>query len=125
MVERNPIVIAALVATAVASGVALARTTAARIGNGVVVIKTNLAYQGGTAAGTGMVLTSSGEILTNNHVIRGASRPILARGPLSAAAPRAKQPPDGVGVPSRTRAHPCFQNCPQGNAPPKRAFQRL
>jgi S1-C subfamily serine protease len=65
---------AALVAIAVASGVALARTTASRIGSGVVVIKTSLAYQGASAAGTGMVLTSSGEILTNNHVIRGATK---------------------------------------------------
>ena len=37
------------------------------------VIDTNLAYQGEQAAGTGMVLTSSGEVLTNNHVIRGAT----------------------------------------------------
>ena len=43
------------------------------IGTGVVVIETNLGYQGGQAAGTGMVLTSSGEVLTNNHVIRGAT----------------------------------------------------
>jgi S1-C subfamily serine protease len=39
---------------------------------GVVVVSTTLAY-GGNAAGTGIVLTSSGEVLTNNHVIRGAS----------------------------------------------------
>ena len=72
---RSPaIVIAALVAVAVASSAALARTTAARIGNGVVVIRTNLAYEGASAAGTGRVLTSSGEILTNNHVIRGATK---------------------------------------------------
>ena len=68
------LVIAALVATAIASGVAIARTTAAGIGNGVVVIKTTLGYQDSRAAGTGMVLTSSGEILTNNHVIRGATK---------------------------------------------------
>src|SRR5690349_3045174 len=43
------------------------------VGSGVVVIDTNLAYQDGAAAGTGMVLTSSGEILTNNHVIAGAT----------------------------------------------------
>src|SRR5438034_6622116 len=29
--------------------------------------------QGATAAGTGIVLTSNGEVLTNNHVIRGAT----------------------------------------------------
>jgi S1-C subfamily serine protease len=68
------VVVVALVATVLASGVALARGTAARIGNGVVVIKTTLAYESSTAAGTGMVLTSSGEILTNNHVIRGATK---------------------------------------------------
>jgi S1-C subfamily serine protease len=67
-------IVIALVAAVVVSGVALARTTAARIGNGVVVIRTTLGYQGASAAGTGMVLTSSGEILTNNHVIRGATK---------------------------------------------------
>ncbi len=36
-------------------------------------IETNLAYEDGAAAGTGMVLTSSGEVLTNNHVISGAT----------------------------------------------------
>ena len=66
------LVIVALAAAAVAAGVALARTNAPSIGTGVVVINTRL-YQGGAAAGTGMVLTSSGEILTNNHVIRGAT----------------------------------------------------
>jgi S1-C subfamily serine protease len=64
----------ALVAAVVASGAARARTTAARIGSGVVVVETSLAYQGAGAAGTGMVLTASGTILTNNHVIRGATR---------------------------------------------------
>ena len=40
---------------------------------GVVLVDTNLAYQGAAAAGTGIVLTASGEVLTNNHVIRGAT----------------------------------------------------
>jgi len=40
---------------------------------GVVLVSTNLAYEGGDAAGTGIVLTPSGEVLTNNHVIRGAT----------------------------------------------------
>lgn len=40
---------------------------------GVVVIDTNLAYEGAQAAGTGIVLTSSGEILTNNHVVEGST----------------------------------------------------
>ena len=40
---------------------------------GLVTIDTVLGYQNGEAAGTGMVLTSGGEILTNNHVIEGAT----------------------------------------------------
>jgi S1-C subfamily serine protease len=38
---------------------------------GVVTVKVRFAT-GGAGAGTGIVLTSSGEVLTNNHVIRGA-----------------------------------------------------
>jgi S1-C subfamily serine protease len=40
---------------------------------GIVTINTVLQYQSAQAAGTGMVLTSSGEILTNNHVVDGAT----------------------------------------------------
>jgi S1-C subfamily serine protease len=40
---------------------------------GIVVIDTVLKYEGAEAAGTGIVLTSNGEILTNNHVIDGAT----------------------------------------------------
>src|SRR5882757_693204 len=46
-------------------------TTAQQVG--VVDINTVLSYQGAEAAGTGMVLTSSGEVLTNNHVVAGAT----------------------------------------------------
>jgi S1-C subfamily serine protease len=67
------VTIGALLMLAIASGTAFARTSATRLESGIVVIKTRLAYQDGTAAGTGMVLTSSGEVLTNNHVIRGAT----------------------------------------------------
>jgi S1-C subfamily serine protease len=50
--------------------------TAARVDTpvpGIVDIYTNLGLQGEAAAGTGIVLTSSGVVLTNNHVIRGAT----------------------------------------------------
>src|SRR6202007_2668021 len=36
-------------------------------------VVTTLGNQGGSAAGTGIVLTSDGEVLTNNHVIEGAT----------------------------------------------------
>jgi S1-C subfamily serine protease len=39
----------------------------------VVDVVSTLGDQSGTAAGTGIVLTSSGEVLTNNHVINGAT----------------------------------------------------
>jgi S1-C subfamily serine protease len=65
--------IAIVVAAALAVGLAVTRTQSTPVGTGVVIIETNLAFQGGQAAGTGMVLTSSGEVLTNNHVIRGAT----------------------------------------------------
>jgi S1-C subfamily serine protease len=40
---------------------------------GLVDINTTLSYEGEQAAGTGQVLTSNGEVLTNNHVIDGAT----------------------------------------------------
>ncbi|HEY7016336.1 MAG TPA: trypsin-like peptidase domain-containing protein [Streptosporangiaceae bacterium] len=46
---------------------------AARTDPGLVDVVTTLGYQHAQAAGTGMVLTSSGEVLTNNHVINGAT----------------------------------------------------
>jgi S1-C subfamily serine protease len=65
--------VAGLIAIGLAAGLAFAGSRSAPIGTGVVVINTGLGYQAGAASGTGMVLTSSGEILTNNHVIRGAT----------------------------------------------------
>jgi S1-C subfamily serine protease len=70
------LVLATLVALStigVGAGLAFARNSASTIGTGVVVVNTKLGYQGGAAAGTGIVLTSSGEVLTNNHVIQGAT----------------------------------------------------
>jgi S1-C subfamily serine protease len=63
----------AAVVAAVAAGLAFASHSATPIGNGVVNVRTILGYQQGAAAGTGIVLTSDGEVLTNNHVIRGAT----------------------------------------------------
>jgi S1-C subfamily serine protease len=63
------LVIAAVAASAV-SGAASGAVPATA---GVVVIDTNLSYANASASGTGMVISSSGEVLTNNHVIRGAT----------------------------------------------------
>ena len=64
---------AALVALAITTAGAFAQTASPSDGTGVVIINTTLSYERASAAGTGMVLTSSGEILTNNHVIRSAT----------------------------------------------------
>jgi len=50
-----------------------ASSVAAKVDPGVVDIDTRLGYQQGAAAGTGMVITSKGEVLTNNHVVDGAT----------------------------------------------------
>jgi S1-C subfamily serine protease len=44
-----------------------------RVDPGLVDVNTTLGYLSEEAAGTGIVLTSSGEVLTNNHVVDGAT----------------------------------------------------
>jgi S1-C subfamily serine protease len=46
---------------------------AARITPALADVNTTFGYQGAAGAGTGIVLTSNGEILTNNHVVDGAT----------------------------------------------------
>ncbi len=46
---------------------------AGRVSPALVDINTGFGYQSASGAGTGIVLTSNGEILTNNHVINGAT----------------------------------------------------
>jgi S1-C subfamily serine protease len=48
-------------------------TLAAQVDPAIVDINTTLGLQNARAAGTGIVLTSSGLVLTNNHVIQGAT----------------------------------------------------
>ena len=50
-----------------------ASAVAAKVDDAVVNITIRNDYQGERAAGTGIVLTSNGEVLTNNHVIAGAT----------------------------------------------------
>jgi S1-C subfamily serine protease len=48
-------------------------SVAAKVDPGLVDVNVTLSYQNESAAGTGQVLTSSGLVLTNNHVIDGAT----------------------------------------------------
>lgn len=56
-----------------APSTAAAAKIAAKVDAGVVDISTTSSYQSSSAAGTGMILSSSGLVLTNNHVINGAT----------------------------------------------------
>ena len=74
------VAVLAFLAAAVVSAVGLsaplaigAQTSAHATTDAVVTIYTKLAYQGSAAAGTGIVIGSNGLVLTNNHVIRGAT----------------------------------------------------
>jgi S1-C subfamily serine protease len=49
-------------------------SVAAGVAPGLVDVNTVLGYGGGQAAGTGIVLTANGEVLTNNHVVQGATK---------------------------------------------------
>lgn len=55
------------------TGASETATIASKVDPGVVDITTRLGVQGGEAAGTGMVLNSSGDVLTNNHVVEGST----------------------------------------------------
>jgi S1-C subfamily serine protease len=60
-----------------AAGIALSGLTAsdaeARVDPGLVLINTDIGYQHAAGAGTGIVLSQDGEVLTNNHVVEGAT----------------------------------------------------
>jgi S1-C subfamily serine protease len=50
-----------------------AASVAAKVSPGLVDVNTVLGFEGARAAGTGIVLTADGEVLTNHHVIEGAT----------------------------------------------------
>ncbi|HUC35953.1 MAG TPA: trypsin-like peptidase domain-containing protein [Acidimicrobiales bacterium] len=54
-------------------GAPAASGVAAKVEPGLVDVNSVLGTEGGELAGTGMVLSSSGEVLTNNHVVEGAT----------------------------------------------------
>jgi S1-C subfamily serine protease len=47
---------------------------AAKVSPALVDINVEFGYEGGAGAGTGIVLSSNGEVLTNNHVVDGATK---------------------------------------------------
>jgi len=51
-----------------------AAAIAANVNSAIVNIDASNTYQGSMGAGTGIVISSDGKVLTNNHVIRGATR---------------------------------------------------
>jgi len=55
-----------------ASGDSTAQASASQL-TGLVRIVSTMRYDGGEAVGTGMVLTSDGEVVTNHHVVEGAT----------------------------------------------------
>ncbi len=72
--QQAPSVTPSTSKTSSASGApANASTIAKKVDPGLVDINTILGYQTQQAAGTGMVLTSTGKVLTNNHVIEGST----------------------------------------------------
>jgi S1-C subfamily serine protease len=60
-------------ATATSKTMLTTSQIASRVDPGLVDVTSTLGYQQATAMGTGIVLTSNGEILTNNHVVNGAT----------------------------------------------------
>jgi S1-C subfamily serine protease len=70
-----PIIAVSQPASALNGGGVQASTIAANVDPAVVDINTvfQSASGSGTAAGTGIILTSTGEVLTNNHVVEGAT----------------------------------------------------
>jgi S1-C subfamily serine protease len=84
--RRAPLALTAAVALAIGAGAAWAATASgaaatalttsqivSRTDGAVVDVVSTLGNQNGTASGTGIVLTANGEVLTNNHVINGAT----------------------------------------------------
>jgi S1-C subfamily serine protease len=62
-----------LAVTALVGVASAGASTTSKVIAGIVDLNVTLGYENANAAATGMVLTSTGEVLTNNHVIRGAT----------------------------------------------------
>jgi S1-C subfamily serine protease len=71
---RFALLVSIATATTVLATTPFAGAAPTALTTGVVEVQTRYALAGGSGAGTGMILTASGEVLTSNHVIRGATQ---------------------------------------------------
>jgi S1-C subfamily serine protease len=95
----SPRITASTAAATVPTAAARAATNAEQVG--VVDITTQLDFGEGEAAGTGVVLTPSGEVLTNNHVVDGATKiavTVVGTGRSYAASVVGTDPSDDIAV---------------------------
>ena len=103
-----------------ASGVsgATEQSVVSKVRPGLVDISSNLGYQGGQAAATGMVISSNGLVLTNNHVITdttGLSATVVTTGQHFAAKWIGYNAKDDVAVIKLVGAHN-LRTVPLGNS---------
>ncbi len=80
---------------------AQASAIATQIDKSLVDVNTQLSYQSSAGAGTGMILSSNGDILTNNHVVDGAtsvSVTLVSTGKTYSAAVVGTDPTEDVAV---------------------------
>jgi S1-C subfamily serine protease len=74
---------------------------ASKVNPAIVDVTSTLGYQNGTAAGTGMVLTPTGLVLTNNHVIDGSTKvtvQIAGSGPIYQAKVLGTDPTEDIAL---------------------------
>jgi S1-C subfamily serine protease len=102
-------------------------SAASNVRDAVVDIVTAEGYQNATAAGTGMILSSTGEILTNNHVVNGATSikvTVVATGRTYKAAVVGTDPSEDVAVIKLVGASG-LKTIPIGDASALRVGQRV
>jgi S1-C subfamily serine protease len=102
-------------------------SAAGNVRDAVVDIVTTEGYQNATAAGTGMILSSTGEILTNNHVVNGATSikvTVVATGRTYKASVVGTDPSEDVAVIKLVGASG-LKTIPIGDASALRVGQRV
>jgi S1-C subfamily serine protease len=93
--------VASLLSKQSSTTAASSANVASSVNGALVDIVTTEAYQNEEAAGTGMILTSTGEILTNNHVVDGATSikvTVVSTGRVYKASVVGTDPTDDVAV---------------------------